>query len=76
MIRFFAGMGSSDPPRRFTSILYSIKIILHLAKLNFQKGINLVKILYAIFYDPPGFEIYIKKLVVHNVRVLLVELKP
>ena len=76
MIRFFAGMGSSDPPRRCTSILYSIKIILHLAKLNFQKGINLVKILYAIFYDPPGFEIYTKKLVVHNVRVLLVELKP
>ena len=43
---------------------------------SFQKGINLVKILYAIFYDPPGFEIYTKKLVVHNVRVLLVELKP
>jgi len=31
---------------------------------------------HAIFYDPPGFEIYTKKLVVHNVRVLLVELKP
>lgn len=69
-------MGSYDPPKSDTSILHSIKIILHLAKLNFQKGINLVKILYDISNNPPGFEIYTKKLVVHNVRVLLVELKP
>ncbi|WP_207647852.1 hypothetical protein, partial [Asaccharospora irregularis] len=43
MIRYFSGIGSLRSPRGDTSILYSVKIILYLSKLNHPLGRILIE---------------------------------